>query len=50
MLLNLRPINNVCIDCKKPMFLNERQELAWDKDDNPRRRCGDCIREREKKQ
>jgi hypothetical protein len=50
MLAMFTPINNVCLDCNKPMMLDERQELAWDKDDNPRRRCGHCIQEREKQQ
>lgn len=38
------PINDECLDCGKKVDPQwDRQELAWDAEDNPRRRCGSCI-------
>lgn len=43
---NLRPINNKCVDCGEEVHLAVRQELAWDDQDNPRRRCETCMNKR----
>jgi hypothetical protein len=50
MLLFLTPINDFCLECGQAVMKNERQELAWDDNDCPRRRCGDCIQKRTKEQ
>ncbi len=41
--MGFRPVNDKCLDCNKSMSKNERQEMAWDKDGDCRRRCDSCI-------
>jgi hypothetical protein len=43
-----RPINDVCLDCKKDVKKHERQELGWDENNQTRRRCGECINKKGK--
>lgn len=43
-MFNTFPINDNCIDCgKKVDPCHDRQEMAWDENEDPRRRCGKCI-------
>jgi len=42
--ISLIPINDQCLECGKDVNPRlDRQELAFDDKDQPRRRCGDCI-------
>lgn len=45
---NLKPINDKCVDCDTNVGPRDRQELGWDKDEQPRRRCEGCINKRQR--
>lgn len=41
----LQPVNDNCVDCGTRVYINDRQELAWDALEQVRRRCGTCIQQ-----
>jgi hypothetical protein len=44
------PINEICLDCKGSVRIDDRQEIAWDEDGRCRRRCLKCINRRKAEQ